>query len=207
MEDAPVLRHPIRALHQFCRDPELRVAVATRGGRPMTAIELQRHYLCACRRFLDARPDAPDEAHEVLCLWSATLDALEASPESLVGTLDWTTKRFLLERTAAGADWAERKKIDIRYHELSDGGYFRILYRAGMVKSLVDRREVIRAMRSAPSGTPATSRGHFIREFADGDEPLAVNWRQIVIGQGRDAKVIRLDQSEQNPPSKSSLAV
>ncbi len=207
MKDVPILRNPIRALHQFSKDPTLTATAKLRGGQRMTAIEIQQVYVSACRHFLEEHPDAPAEAHEVLRLWAATLKALDESPETLVGSIDWITKRFLLDRVGADATWEERKKIDIRYHELSQEGYFQILRETGITESVVTPSEVERAMRSAPPDSPATSRGHYIREFAEGDEPLAVNWRQIVIGRGRGAKVIRLDRSESVDRDKPTVAV
>ena len=207
IHDAPILRKPIRALHHFNRDPKLQASSKLRGGQRMTAVEIQQFYANACRRFLEEHPDAPVEAHEVLRLWDTTLEALGKSSESLVGSIDWITKRFLLDEAGANATWEERKKIDIRYHELSPEGYFRILHKTGVAESVVAPGDIERAMRLAPPDSPATSRGHYIREFAESDQPLAVNWKQIVIGQGRSAKVIRLDRSESPGHNKPTVAV
>lgn len=192
LRKAPRLRRPIRALHQICADPSLSTEVGVVGGRRMTAIELQRYYWGACQRFVDNCPDVPADAYELLALWADALDSLDRAPESLVGSLDWVTKSFLLEKAGHGAQWAERKKIDIRYHELSDEGYYQVLAQTGITKTLVDGEEIDRAIRTAPPDSPATTRGHYIREFADGEEPLAVNWKRILIGRGRRAKVVRL---------------
>ena len=108
------------------------------AGDCATALEIQRFYLEACRRFLDRRPDAPAEARDVLRRWEVALDALADDPQSLVGTLDWVTKRFVLDKSARGASWEARKKIDIRYHELSPQGYFQRLRATGIVGELLD---------------------------------------------------------------------
>jgi len=192
LKDAPRLWHPVRAMHQICADPTLSAEVKLTGGRHLTALELQRYYLDACRRFVEEQADAPAEAYEVLQLWADALDGLERTPETLVGSLDWVTKSFLLEGAGSNLSWAERKKIDIRYHELSDEGYYQVLARTGVTSALVDAQDVERAVRSAPPNSPATTRGHYIREFADGDEPLAVNWKRVLIGRGKGAKVVRL---------------
>ena len=42
-------------------------------------------------------------------------------------------------------------------------------------------------------------RGRLIREFAGGDEPLAVNWRMVRIGRGVGAKVYRLTEYQSDP--------
>jgi len=194
LDHAPNIRWPIRWLHRVCLDPQLRQQVPTAGGRKMTAIELQRIYLAACGQFVAEQSDAPHEAWEVLQHWQDALDALTEDPSQLVGTLDWVTKRFLLDQAGSDADWAVRKKIDIRYHELSEQGYFHVFARTGMTERLLESSELERALRSAPPNTPATTRGQFIREFADADQPLTANWRRVVIGRGRAAKVVRLSQ-------------
>jgi proteasome accessory factor A len=128
------------------------------------------------------------------------LDGLEELSENdkssahLIGRVDWITKRFLLNQAGAEATWRERKKIDIRYHELSSNGYFEMLKSTGNVRCIVSHDELQRALRNPPANSPATTRGHYIREFARSDESLAVNWRSITIGQGRGAKVIPLTQ-------------
>src|SRR4029079_17955975 len=111
------------------------------GGQAASALEIQRFYLEVCRRFLDCRPDAPREAHDVVRRWELALDALADNPQSLVGSIDWVTKRFVLDKSARGASWEARKKIDIRYHELSPQGYFQRLRVTGIVSELVDESE------------------------------------------------------------------
>jgi proteasome accessory factor A len=170
----------------------LTVTVLLADGRELTGIQIQRYYLDACRRFLEASDHPPAEAWEVVDLWDHVLAGLETAPEAMVGRIDWATKRYLLENTATSAAWAERKKIDIKYHQLDAGGYFSQLKQTGLTDSLLTEEEIDRAVRTAPPESPATMRGHFIREFADGDQPLSVNWRRIVLGSGKKAKVVNL---------------
>jgi Pup amidohydrolase len=192
LRDAPRIRRPIRWLHRICRDPDLQIRVPLADGRQWTAIELQRYYLEACSEFVARQEQAPQEAREVLQRWRNALDTLQRDPAALVGSLDWVTKRFLLEQAGRDADWPALKKIDIRYHELSEEGYFRVLARTGIASCLVDEAAVLRAMRSPPPDSPATTRGQYIREFAGAEEPLTANWKRIVIGRGRTAKIVQL---------------
>jgi Pup amidohydrolase len=189
---APRMHGPIRCLHRLCLDPQLQQRITLVDGRRGTAIEVQRVYLDACTRFVAEHPRPPAEARQVLQRWRDALDALQHDPKQLIGTLDWVTKRFLLERAGRQADWAVQKKMDIRYHELSDDGYFAVLARTGAVERLVQETDVERAMRTPPPDSPATTRGQFIREFAGADVALSANWKRVVIGQGRSAKVVRL---------------
>jgi proteasome accessory factor A len=198
IDKVPTVRRPIHALHRICADPSLQAAVRLTDGRNMTALALQRFYLQACQRYVAGHPQPSAEARAVLQLWSDTLDILEREPEALVGVLDWVTKRRLLA-VAQDGTWAERKKIDLRYHELADEGYFQLWSRTGKVLRLLDEEDVARATRMPPPDSPATLRARYIREFSGGEEPLTVNWRRVEIGRGRRAKVIRLDRSRRAP--------
>lgn len=229
MPAPPRLRRPIRALRTICSDPKLEAAVTSWSGRRWTAIELQRFYLRACRSWLEKQPDAPAEALDVLRRWEETIDALESCPRSLVGSVDWITKQFLLEQCSGGederlsaeasADFSPalaavaatgpqalaKKKIDLKYHELSSDGYFAQLQATGAVASVVTEEEIQRAMRSPPPDSPATMRGRYIREFAGEGSAVSANWDVVVIGSGRQRKRIPLAQfrrrtGDEKPP-------
>jgi proteasome accessory factor A len=200
----PRLRYPIRALRAVCADPTLSVELPLVGESPLTALQIQRFYYSACRAFVGSQSDAPEESRQVLELWRRALDSLEqyardGEPGWLIGSIDWVTKRYLIEHAAPDLSWPERKKIDVRYHELSPDGYFEMLNEAGLVAQLVEADEIERAQRTPPPDSPATTRGHYIREFALGDEPLTVNWKSIVLGQGWSSRVIRLNRYGRRP--------
>jgi hypothetical protein len=178
---APRVRGPLTALHAICSDPSLVARARLAGQGSATALDLQRFYLDACRRFVDRQSDAPGEAREILRRWEQTLDALADDPQSLVGSLDWVTKQFVLDKAGRNASWAARKKIDLRYHELSSAGYYNRLDAAGIVQHLLSRREIDHARRNAPAGTPAAARGRYIREFAVDEDGIAANWRAIFL--------------------------
>jgi hypothetical protein len=200
----PRIARPIRALHTVCSDPSLKALVRLGRGRQATALEIQRFYLEACRRFVERRPDAPLEAHDVLHRWEAVLDSLVEDPQSLVGSLDWVTKHFVLEKAGRQASWQARKKIDLRYHELSPQGYFQRLRTTGIVHHLLERSEIDHARRNPPAGTPAMVRGRYIREFSGDDIEVAANWQAVFLRHpdgGR--RVIRLDGALQ-PAGKST---
>jgi proteasome accessory factor A len=200
MPPVPKVARPLSALRKVCGDPTLRAEIPLWGARGCTALQLQRFYLEACRRFLDSRPEAPDEARHVLALWEETLEALSDDPQSLVGSLDWVTKWWLLTKAGDGAGWAARKKIDLRYHELSPEGYYFKLCQAGVCRRLLTDEEIELARRNPPSGTPASVRGRYIREFAGGPEPISANWQAVYIGSGRRAKIVRLADFRRHVP-------
>lgn len=198
MPSPPVVVRPLKAMRDICRDPTLSCRVPCADGRHLTALELQRFYLDACRRFLCQQPDATEEAYEVVARWEQVLDALDElqatgePPDGLLGTLDWVTKKQLLDEAGTGLAWNALKKIDIRYHELSPAGYFQQLHDAGLVATLVRPDELDRCTRTPPPNSPATMRSHYMREFSSESGGLSVNWKKVVIGRGRRAKVVRL---------------
>lgn len=206
MPVVPRVLRPIYALRTVCADPSLKAEVELAGGKQATALQLQRFYLDACRRFLDQSPEAPDEARAVLELWEETLDALADDPSTLVGALDWVTKQWVLDKAGRDATWQVRKKIDLKYHELSPQGYYERLRQAEAIKSVLADEEIEHARRNPPAGTPATVRGRYIREFAGGSDPVSANWQAVYIGSGRGAKVIRLADFQKGashrPPPK-----
>lgn len=203
MPALPRVRRPIRSLRAVCADPQLAARIVFTGGGSCTALELQRFYLEACRQFLDRRPDAPAEARDVLHRWEAALDGLDDDPQKLVGTLDWPTKQFVLDKAGRGASWEARKKIDLRYHELSPEGYFQRLKATGLVVDLLDRSEIDHARRNPPAGTPAAVRGRYIREFAGDEDEITANWHAVYLGRGSGAKVVRLDRYRMGPAGQN----
>jgi proteasome accessory factor A len=194
----PYMSLPVEALHAACMDLSLRKPVCHVDGAPASPLQVQRHYYEACCDFVARLDDAPQEVRFLLNLWRDVLDGLEYFAETgeirmaLVGSLDWVTKKYLIEQAGQDADWQQRKKIDIRYHELSSAGYFELLKRAGVTATLIDEDSIDRASRLPPPGTPATVRGHYIREFSAGDETMTASWTNVIFGSGWNARVIPL---------------
>jgi proteasome accessory factor A len=185
LDDAPRVRWPIRAIHAICRDPELKATVRLDRGRSWTALQIQRFYLEACRRTARRQHEADAEVQQILALWEEVLHGLERHPNELVGKLDWVTKRHLLEQAGGDASLDSRRKIDIKYHELTQAGYYIQLEAAGAVSLVVDPDEVRQAVTEPPLGTPAQRRGRLIRELAEGGQPVRASWSTVVVGNGR----------------------
>src|SRR5206468_7166332 len=85
------LAGPLRALHAFALDRGCRLGAARREGAPISAIEIQRHYLgraeaCLREAFM------PAWAGEACARWREMLERLEADPSGLSRTLDWAIK-------------------------------------------------------------------------------------------------------------------
>jgi proteasome accessory factor A len=193
--NVPRLRRPLRALRAISADPDLRTTVPLADGTRASALEIQRFYLNACRRFLHRCDTVKAEAHEVIELWEETLDALEDNPARLVGKLDWVTKKYLIDSAGPDASIEEKRKLDMRYHELSRDGYYLRLEAVGAAPTMVEPADVLAAMHSPPEGTPAAVRGRLIRKFAGSSPPVRASWSSVIVPAESGIRVIRLSRS------------
>lgn len=98
------LADPLEAIRRVSDDPALDTELNCRGGKPMTALDIQRAYHLAAERFVDDRGAGP-ETREVLAAWGDVLDALESDPAALLDRLDWVAKQSLLEDVVAPVGW------------------------------------------------------------------------------------------------------
>ncbi|MEZ6112560.1 MAG: proteasome accessory factor PafA2 family protein [Pirellulaceae bacterium] len=206
---------PIRTLHGICGDPTLSAEIPFADGTRSTALDVQRVYLAACQRMVAAAEHSPrgvrrgetlDEAREILRLWESVLDQLDECKrageptDSLFGVLDWVTKFHLLERAGVDSPWEARKKLDIRYHELSPDGYYTQLLQSGWIDPYIAEEEIARAMRTPPPNSPATVRGHYIREFSQDCERFSVNWKRVVFSDDSVTRTVRLSRYQRRRP-------
>ncbi len=196
-KDLPIVKHPISSLHRLTRDWNLVSRVPTSRGE-MSAIEIQKAYLKAAEAFVQATPASDrGEAPLVVQRWREILDAVivfrkhAARVQQALGRVDWLTKRWMIDQLGEHADWSSRKKVDLRYHELSADGYYQQLIASKPHLRLVDDDQISRRRRSPPPGSPAARRGWLIREFAGADESLHAEWTYAVIGRGRHRKRVR----------------
>jgi proteasome accessory factor A len=195
--DAPRLKRPMEALQAIVSDPNLEVEVATDRG-PMTALQIQRFYLERARAFVRGAKATSMEALSVTELWRDVLGALERRDmSSLVGRIDWVTKRYLLETCGEPRDRALLKTIDLRYHEIAEG-YAARLERAGCARRLVQETEVERATRFPPEGTPAFTRGRFIRSREPSLSPVRISWESARIGGRLHGRVVPFSDDGQD---------
>lgn len=151
-----------------------------------SALDIQHDYAAAVRHFLQSRSNIPIEAWKILDLWQTTLNQLHTIDEeshvqkNMLGRIDWLSKLWLLHQMKTEVNWQVRKKIDLRYHELSKEGYYRRLIEMLEIPPVIDANEIVRAKRSPPQNSPATRRGYFIREFSDLESKLTVDWTRAV---------------------------
>jgi len=181
----PRFANCLAGMKNLMTDQSMLRTIRDRQGRSWSAIELQRHYASAVRHFLSLYPTDSYEAMEIVEQWQLTLDHLQESEHDadcqrwLLGRVDWFSKRWLIDQTAHSASWSAQKKIDIKYHELSNQGYYHMMVQSLAIAPLATSEQIKRSMRLPPSDTPATARGYWIREFSDESSNLRVDWQSI----------------------------
>ncbi len=102
------LKSPLEAMQSFARDVDCTVTAESQEGRPLTAIEIQRHYLNLVEANLD-RGFMPSWSEQVCRQWRLVLNHLEQAPDSLNSTLDWSIKRCVYVDRAfkSGVEWKQ----------------------------------------------------------------------------------------------------
>jgi proteasome accessory factor PafA2 len=186
--EAPVLAHPVKALHAVSHDLTCRQTVQLKDGRAMTPLELQWHYLDHARRYVKEH-DTPVWGGEVLTVWERVLTALEDDPLKLDGVVDWVTKYQVMRRyiDRDGLAWThdKLKLVDVQYHDVrQDKGIYNRLAAAGRVERMVDEDEVLAAMTNPPRDTRAYFRGRCLEKYRD--QVAAAGWDSIIFDVGKD---------------------
>ncbi len=182
IEGLPRIDHCISSLKAYATDPTMTRTVADRSRESWNAIELQRLYAAAVRRYVSQAAQSSIEAWEIIDQWQMTLDHLRESEQDtdcqrwLLGRVDWVSKRWLMDQTQSRPQWSARKKIDLKYHELSSQGYYRMLVKSLDLSPFITGDEIRRSMRLPPLDTPAMQRGYWIREFSCEHTKLQVDW-------------------------------
>lgn len=201
VEGLPTLKSPVDSLHRITGDWNLISRVPTSRGE-MSALEIQKVYLNAAEKFVERTPsNMHGEAPLVLFRWRELLDSLVAfrkratDIESALGRVDWLTKRWMMDRLGEEAEWPARKKIDLRYHELSSDGYYYQFIKARPDLQLVDDERIERRRRSPPPSSPAARRGWLIREFANSEESMQSEWGFAMIGRGRQRRRVEFEET------------
>ena len=199
----PLLKRPLRSLHRIASDWNLVSTVPTSRGE-MSALELQRAYFSAAEKFVRSVSfKSRGEAPLVLSRWRELMDAAvnfrkdSRDVEFAIGRVDWLSKRYLIDQLGSDADWPTRKKIDLRYHELSEDGYFSRLIDGKSDLRLVTDEQIDLRRRSPPATSPASRRGWLIREFANSEEGMQADWSFAVIGRGRHRRRVDFNATNQ----------
>jgi len=180
------LDEPVRTFKQVSRDLEMKGTIKLAGGRPTTAVAVQRAYLKAAADFY-ATHGYGQATKDVLARWDAVLDKLDRDPRLLVRELDWVAKRHMIEsymdRKGCGWDDPRTKLMDLQYHDVrAERGLFYTLERGDHIERIVQESDIQRAEFEPPPGTRAYFRGRCASKFAK--SLYGASWTSVLFDVG-----------------------
>jgi proteasome accessory factor A len=174
-----ILSDAVRSTRDISRDPTGAWLVDLENGKNIGALDVQWQFHELAQRYLAGR-DA--ETDWLLESWSFTLEALEQNQETLIGGVDWITKKWLLEAFIASEkiDWSDPwlLSLDLEYHNIENGLFFSVT----PGKRIGEWNNSIRpgnALRAPPSNTRASGRARAVAYFQDRQQPYVINWDSI----------------------------
>ena len=171
----------VQSTRDVSRDATHTWLVRLENGTTIGSIDVQWRFYEAAQKYLAGSDEQTDWLLES---WSFTLDALERKPETLIGGVDWITKKWLLETfiSAEGIGWDDPwlQSLDLEYHNINPakGLFFGVTgaKRIGEWNSSVRRPE---ATRIPPMDTRAAGRGRAVEWFSKRTQPYMINWDSI----------------------------
>ncbi len=191
-----LLENPVIDVVRWSHDPSLATRALTMSGRSLTALELQMEFLEEAESFHDQAgfEGLVPEADEVLRLWRRTLESLKRREfDALLGSIDWITKRDLLQRAMAvrpALTWKspEMKHLDHCYANIDpvEGLYWTCLSSPN-VPRIVSDAMIERFAAQPPEDTRAWTRAMLLR-LADPDQIESVDWDRITFVTGSDGR-------------------
>jgi proteasome accessory factor A len=179
---------PLEVLRSVSRDPTLKWTVRLRSGKTISAVDLQRRYLDAAKRYFRRRDEQTDT---VLSEWERTLDDLERDPLSTADRLDWSAKYRLYTQYMEenGVDWHDdvMQSLDLEYHNVNTrDGLFYGLEQAGAMQRMTTDEEICDAIMTPPQNTRAAGRGQIVSQLIG--KPgvrYVIDWDAIYIERNR----------------------
>lgn len=182
-----LLQDAVIATRQVSHACEVDALVQLEDGRDETALGIQERFLAAATEALAGRDEETDWIIEQ---WSSVLDALRRNDtESLLGAVDWVSKKWLLEtfRAEQNLAWNDPwlESLDLEYHNLNPSkGLFYALPQPDEIAqyNLTIRRES--ALREPPRDTRAWGRGKAVERCVETRQPGVINWDSLAVGLG-----------------------
>ena len=159
-------------------------ALQRKTGGTITALEIQEAYVEAAEKAFAGKNREWDW---ILAEWKRTLDELRHSPEKLSDRIDWAIKEKLFTEfmQSEGIGWEDPwlKSLDLEYHNLDpERGLYLGLQQEGAVHSLLNEKEIARAMESPPDGTRAKIRGQAVAQ--DAENIKSIHWTGVEFASG-----------------------
>ncbi len=171
----------VQSTRDISRDPTHGWIVRLENGSTIGSLDLQWEFHALARKHLAG---LNEETDWLLDSWSFTLDAIANKPETLIGGVDWITKKWLLEMfmESEKLTWDDPwlLSLDLEYHNIdpAKGLFFGVqpAKRIGEWNNSVRHAE---ARAKPPQNTRASGRARAVEFFQKRKQPYVINWDSI----------------------------
>ncbi|HMJ05995.1 MAG TPA: proteasome accessory factor PafA2 family protein [Chthoniobacterales bacterium] len=171
----------VQSTRDISRDPTQAWLVRLENGTTIGSLDLQWEFYGMAEKHLSGKDEETDW---VLESWSFTLNALAHNRETLIGGVDWITKKWLLETFMAvenvGWDAPWLQSLDLEYHNIDPekGLFFGVEggKRIGEWNRSVRRPE---ATMVPPNDTRASGRAQAVAWFQQRKQAYLINWDSV----------------------------
>jgi proteasome accessory factor A len=178
-----VLADAVQSTRDISRDVSQKWIVQLENGKTIGALDVQWQFHELAQRRLR---NSSAETNWLLENWGFVLEALEQNPESLIGGVDWITKKWLLETfvNAERLNWDDPwlQSIDLEYHNIDPArGLF---FSVTPGKRIAEWNNSVRRSSATyvpPANTRASGRAQAVAFFQSngGGLPYVINWDSI----------------------------
>ena len=197
------LRDAVATLRQLSASPSGPWRVEMAAESPADAVEVLDRYHQAARAEFGGR-DA--ETDQILATWRQALEGLSGDPNVLVGTVDWITKRWLLQQfvDAEGIAWDSPwlRSQDLEFHHTDPARSLALPLANPHSPWQPSPTEVLEARLSPPADTRAAARSRLMRILSDEGLASFVDW-EIVDTEGVNPLML-LDPFDPHPKEEES---
>ena len=175
-----VLADAVLSFRSMSHQPEGPWLVPMADGRTENAVELLFQFYEAAHSEFHSRDQETDI---VLDVWQETLTALAKQPESLVGKVDWITKRWLFqqfverERVSWSDPWLRSQ--DIEFHHVDPARSLGLALSRTPGAWELSEGSVVDATRHPPADTRARIRSHIMHLLRPQTTRYFVDWEVI----------------------------
>ncbi len=175
-----ILADAVMTFRSLSHQPDGPWLVPLVDGHCVSAIEVMyQYYERANSEFRGRDP----ETDVLLRIWKQTMDSLGSDSDSLVGQIDWVTKRWLFrqfverENVSWGDPWL--KSQDIEFHNVDPSRGLGIALAQTPSDWAVSPSEYTEAMRKPPADTRANSRSRIMHLLKEQNLRYFVDWEVI----------------------------
>jgi proteasome accessory factor A len=173
-----VLADPVTSFRSLSRCSSAPWRVTMADNTTADALGLLAQYYRKAKKMFHGR-DA--ETDSLLQLWARTLDGLSSDTDSLIGIVDWISKKHLLDafvaREALSWDDPWLKAQDLEFHQIDPTRSFGLAL--AQTNDLWNLDDLNSAKRDPPANSRAHARSRLMREIQGKECSYHVDWAEV----------------------------